>query len=334
MSPIILWLAVAEGKEFDFSQYRLNYKSNNNNQRNNNNASISNNNSQLSHARLNRLQAQEDDFQSWSNTNSQGYRNASLNTLSFKRKRLHQEAAIEEERQREIEWNNSPSPRSRRRRNRRSRSESTTLSPKPSPTHETIIVPTIVADAISVPSPIAHIDIDVRAPTIVNQSAANAIVNEESNDDTSTGRRSANSNETHRPGPEHVINRPRSNDPYTLHPQHDYLHDIHGTYATFNLKTIEPPLLRFHHCNAKYPYNHYIASGLLHIEKHYAQLHMSLFYHMYVSDMPDLSIAPNMWISHDRQLTPRLRLFNWNPSNESYTFHVRKQHTWMVSYYI
>ena len=62
--------------------------------------------------------------------------------------------------------------------------------------------------------------------TIMNHSAADATVDEESNDDTSTGRRSANSNETHRPGPEHVINRPRSNDPYTLHPQRDYLHDI------------------------------------------------------------------------------------------------------------
>ena len=39
-----------------------NNKSNNNNKRNNNNASISNNNSQPSNARLNRLQAQEDDF--------------------------------------------------------------------------------------------------------------------------------------------------------------------------------------------------------------------------------------------------------------------------------
>ena len=120
-----------------------NYKSNNNNKRNhnrandnNNNASMSNSNSGLSHARLNRLQAQEDDFQSWSNVNSQGYRNASINTLSFKRKRLHQEAAIEEERQKEIEWNNSPSPRSRHRRNRRGRSESTTPSPKPSSTHD------------------------------------------------------------------------------------------------------------------------------------------------------------------------------------------------------
>ena len=101
---------------------------------------------------------------------------------------------------------------------------------------------------------------------------------------------------------QHVINHPRSNDPYTLHPQRDYLHDIHGTYATFNLKTIEPPQLRFHHCNATYPYNHYLVFGLQHIEKHYAQLHMSLFYHTYVSDMPDLSIAPNMWIYHDRQL--------------------------------
>ena len=110
-----------------------NSKSNNNNKHNNNNTSISNNNSQQSHAHLNRLQAQEEDFQSWSNVNSQGYRNASLNTLSFKRKRLHREAAIEEERQKEIEWDitNSPSPRSRRRRNRRGRSE--TPSPQPSP---------------------------------------------------------------------------------------------------------------------------------------------------------------------------------------------------------
>ena len=63
---------------------------------------MSNSNSGPSHARLNRLRAQEDDFQSWSNVNSQGYRIASINTLSFKRKRLHQEAAIEEERQKVI----------------------------------------------------------------------------------------------------------------------------------------------------------------------------------------------------------------------------------------
>ena len=41
--------------------------------------------------------------------------------------------------------------------------------------------------------------------TILNYSAADAFVDEESNDDTSTGRRSVNSNETHRPGPEYII---------------------------------------------------------------------------------------------------------------------------------
>ena len=183
-----------------------NYKSNNSNKRNNNrandnsnNASMSNSNSGPSHARLNRLQAQEDDFQSWSNVNSQGYRNASLNTLSFKCKRLHREAAIEEERQKDIEWdiNNSPGPRSRRRRNRRDCSESTKPSPQPSSTHDNIIVPTTVADAISIPYPVAHIHIDVPAATIFNYSAADAFVDEETNDDTSTGRRSVNSNETH-----------------------------------------------------------------------------------------------------------------------------------------
>ena len=160
---------------------------------------MSNSNSGPSHARLNRLQAQEDDFQLWSNVNSQGYRNTSLNTLSFKRKRLHREAAIEEERQKEIEWdiNNSPSPRSRRRRNRRGRSESMTPSSEPSSTHHNIIVPATVADAIFIPSPVAHIHIDVPADTILHYSAADAFVDEETNDDTSTGRRSVNSNETH-----------------------------------------------------------------------------------------------------------------------------------------
>ena len=124
--------------------------------------------------------------------------------------------------------------------------------------------------ATSIPPPLAPIHINVPDDILSNHSAANASVDEEANDDMSTGRRSRNSNETHRPGLENHINRPRNNDPYTLLPQRDYLHDIHGTYATFNLKTIEPPLLRFHHCNVKYPYNHYIVSGLLHIEKHYA----------------------------------------------------------------
>ena len=154
-----------------------NYKSNNSNTRNNNrandnndNASMSDSNSGQSHARLNRLQAQEDDFQSWSNVNTKGYRNAALNKLSFKRKRLHREAAIEEERQMEIEWdiNNSPSPRSRRRRNRRGRSKSMTPSPEPSATHDNIIVPATVADAISIPSTVANIHIDVPAATILN----------------------------------------------------------------------------------------------------------------------------------------------------------------------
>ena len=91
------------------SNQSSNYKSNDNNKRynnrandNNDNASMSKSNSGPSHARLNRLQAQEDDFQSWSNVNSQGYRNASINTLSFKRKRLHQEAAIEGENRRKL----------------------------------------------------------------------------------------------------------------------------------------------------------------------------------------------------------------------------------------
>ena len=47
---------------------------------------------------------------------------------------------------------------------------------------------------ISIPSPVARIDIYIPAATIINHSAADATVDEESNDDTSTGRRSVNSN--------------------------------------------------------------------------------------------------------------------------------------------
>ena len=80
-----------------------------------------------------------------------------------------------------------------------------TPSPEPSSTHYNIIVPATVADAISIPSPLAPIHIEVPNAIALNHSAADAYVDEEVNNDTSTGRRSVNSNETHRPGPEYII---------------------------------------------------------------------------------------------------------------------------------
>ena len=69
--------------------------------------------------------------------------------------------------------------------------------PESSSTHNNIIVPATVADAISIPSPLAPIHIEVPDAMVLNYSAADAYVDEETNDDTSTGRRSVNSNETH-----------------------------------------------------------------------------------------------------------------------------------------
>ena len=72
------------------------------------------------------MQAQEqDDFQSWSNLESKGYRNSSFNALTIKRKRQFRDIAMDEERQKEIEWDQQNlSLRTRRHRDRSRRSSS------------------------------------------------------------------------------------------------------------------------------------------------------------------------------------------------------------------
>ena len=162
-----------------------------------------------------------------------------------------------------------------------------------------------------------------------NRSAVNNEVDEEANDDSSTGRRSRNSNETHRPGPSYVVNHPRSNNPTNVRPASSYIHSLDSSYAEFNMNHIQGPMLLFHqdHELHSYHYHHYIASGLMKIEKYYAQQSMRLYYHTYLSDVPNLSVAPNIWIYHNRNSEPAIRLFNWNPSNDSYNGHIRKDIT-------
>jgi hypothetical protein len=79
---------------------KSNSRNRNNNSRNNNRSNQSNNNnnkSGSSNAHLNRMEAQQSDFQSWSNLESTGFRNGSFNVLSTKRKRMHHELVLEEE---------------------------------------------------------------------------------------------------------------------------------------------------------------------------------------------------------------------------------------------
>jgi hypothetical protein len=43
-----------------------------------------------------------------------------------------------------------------------------------------------------------------------------------------------------------------------------------------------------------------------------------------VSNVPTVSIGPNIWIYRDRIGEPHVRLFNWNPDNDSYNNHIRQ----------
>ena len=45
----------------------------------------------------------DDDFKSWGDTQHQGYRNQSLNFMTFKKRKLHREQAAENEQQKEKE---------------------------------------------------------------------------------------------------------------------------------------------------------------------------------------------------------------------------------------
>jgi hypothetical protein len=47
------------------------------------------------------------------------------------------------------------------------------------------------------------------------------------------------------------------------------------------------------------------------------------FYSVHVSNVPTISISPNIWIYRDRIGEPYVRLFNWNPDNDSYNNHIR-----------
>jgi hypothetical protein len=109
------------------------YSRNRNNKSRNNNRSNQNNNnnnkSGPSNAHLNRMEAQQSDFQSWSSLESSGFRNGSFNVLSIKRKRMHNELVREEEHQKELAWQReNVSLRSHRRADRERRSQSRTPS--------------------------------------------------------------------------------------------------------------------------------------------------------------------------------------------------------------
>ena len=54
---------------------------------------------------MKRVEAErDDDFKSWGDTQHQGYRNQSLNSMTFKKRKLHREQAAENEQQKEKEW--------------------------------------------------------------------------------------------------------------------------------------------------------------------------------------------------------------------------------------
>jgi hypothetical protein len=75
------------------------------------------------------MEAQQSDFQSWSNLESSGFRNGSFNVLSIKRKRMHNELVFEEDHQKELAWQReNVSLRTRRRADRERRSQSRTSS--------------------------------------------------------------------------------------------------------------------------------------------------------------------------------------------------------------
>ena len=326
-----------------------NNKGRNNNNRNNNNNDSTNDNKKAgpSNAHLNRLEAQQqDDFHSWSDTGAKGYRNGSFNALSIKRKRMHRESAIEEERQKEREWDaQNLSLRTRRLNDRQRRSESSTpslqsvASSQPSsisPVQHESIVEHIMQEELSVAGPSAQliqsvaedlpvpdIAVNCNSSSSLNRTAPNVNIDEAVNDDSSTGRRSRNSNETHRPGPMYRANVPRNASAVQTAPYRIYHHNIHSSYADFNMKFLQNELLQFHHVDASCKHNHYIVSGILRIEKYYAQQHLRHFYSAYVSGVPTMSVGPNIWIYRDRHQEPSIRLFNWHPDNNAYNNHIR-----------
>ena len=58
-----------------------------------------------SRAQMKSVEAErDDDFKSWVDTQHQGYRNQSLNSTTFKKRKLRREQAAENEHQKEKEW--------------------------------------------------------------------------------------------------------------------------------------------------------------------------------------------------------------------------------------
>jgi hypothetical protein len=200
------------------------------------------------------MEAQQSDFQSWSNLESSGFRNGSFNVLSIKRKRMHNELVLEEEHQKELAWQReNVSLRTRRRADRERRSQSRTPSiTSKVPSRDLIDIHSIdeAQPAVELPAeenrdPVPAVELpaednrqfvpvnDTSEVVPINQSLLNVTVNEEKNDDSSTGRRSRNSNETHRLGPMYQINRPRATTVVNRHGS-TYLHGIDEPYQDYS----------------------------------------------------------------------------------------------------
>jgi hypothetical protein len=62
------------------------------------------------------------------------------------------------------------------------------------------------------------------------------------------------------------------------------------------MKHIENDMISLRYADTSYKNNRFLVSGLFHIEKYYRQPHLQHYYSAYVSNVPTVSIGPNIWI--------------------------------------
>ena len=295
--------------------YNNNNNKNNNNQKSNTaqkNISSSssqqpnnNNNRNASSSHVNRLEAEhQDDFQSWHDTNSRGYRNGSFSSLSLKRRR-YKEDMDEEERDKERAWEqrrqairdraDRQDVRSTNRENENRQSNDRNEQPSPSPARRASSPSPSRQNRQESPSP------PCRESDLVSQT----------------------SNETRRPVPAYRRSRNREPPPSRQPYQAQYMHSLDGSYADYNIKHISNNLTQFKYSHDRHPYNAYIVSALLQIETYYSTPDMINYYATYRTDFPNIGIAPESWLYTDLNDKQHLRLFNWNSRCDNFDHHAR-----------
>ena len=249
-----------------------------------------------SHVKSVRTQEQQD-FQSWGDTQSKGYKNGSFNALSIKRSRSKEHESDDEEekirqwdrrrqevRDRDIRHDarNASKSTDNKKRRRKQRSNSQGFQ----------------SDIL--------FDDDTPNPSLPCQSSS--------------------SNRTQRPTP-HFRRSRSTSAPSRQQPSKTYLSDLDGTFADYNMKSISNDLTRLLFCVPKHPYNKAYVSAYLRIEAYYAQPYMEPFYKAYDTDTINVGISPHAFLYIDKDDNDKIRMFNYNKEDDIHNDHVRKDIT-------